>query len=84
MTSVPFWPLSLQVDEKTRQAMFKLRQTWNELFPEKKLYALDLRVNQTLDPAWPITAKEPEEPTTPVASIHINPKFLRVNIKVGI
>ncbi|XP_013419945.1 pre-mRNA cleavage complex 2 protein Pcf11 isoform X2 [Lingula anatina] len=63
-----------KVDEKTRQAMFKLRQTWAELMPNKKLYALDLRVSQTLDPAWPITAKEPVDQPP---SIHINPKFLK-------
>lgn len=48
--------------------MFKLRQTWNEVFPAKKLYTLDIRV-QCIDPAWPITAPPP----TP--SIHVNPKF---------
>lgn len=52
--------------------MYKLRQTWNEIMPNKKLYALDIRV-QKIDPAWPITAKAEE---TPVASIHVNPKFL--------
>ena len=50
--------------------MFKLRQTWKNVLPEKKLYALDVRVNM-LDPAWPITAQAPEQTT-----IHVNPKFL--------
>ena len=63
---------ALQVDEKTRQAMFKLRQTWADLFPNKKLYTLDLRVNH-IDPAWPISAPAPQTATT---SIHVNPKFL--------
>ncbi|KAL1114844.1 hypothetical protein AAG570_007668 [Ranatra chinensis] len=58
-----------KVDEKVRAQMFKLRQTWNEVFPTKKLYALDARVN-AIDPAWPITA-------TPPTSIHVNPKFLQ-------
>ncbi|XP_014281579.1 pre-mRNA cleavage complex 2 protein Pcf11 [Halyomorpha halys] len=58
-----------QVDEKTRSQMFKLRQTWNEVFPPKKLYALDARVN-AIDPAWPITANPPH------GRIHVNPKFL--------
>lgn len=58
-----------QVDEKTRSQMFKLRQTWNEVFPPKKLYALDARVN-AIDPAWPITANPPH------SRIHVNPKFL--------
>lgn len=48
--------------------MFKLRQTWNDVFAAKKLYTLDIRV-QCIDPAWPITAPAP----TP--SIHVNPKF---------
>ncbi|XP_060064813.1 pre-mRNA cleavage complex 2 protein Pcf11-like isoform X2 [Ylistrum balloti] len=59
-----------KVDEKTRQCMFKVRQTWNEIFPNRKLYAVDVRVN-LVDPAWPITAQPPVE-----SSIHVNPKFL--------
>ena len=62
----------MQVDEKRRQAMFKLRQTWADICPAKKLYALDVRVNQ-IDPAWPVTAPLPEKS---VANIHINPRFL--------
>ncbi|GLV35194.1 Pcf11 cleavage and polyadenylation factor subunit [Carabus blaptoides fortunei] len=57
-----------KVDEKVRAQMFKLRQTWNDVFAGKKLYTLDIRV-QCIDPAWPITAPAP----TP--SIHVNPKF---------
>jgi pre-mRNA cleavage complex 2 protein Pcf11 len=68
--------LSLKVDEKTRQSLFKLRQTWSNIFPTRKLYAIDVRVN-TIDPAWPITATAPE---SPVSSIHVNPKFIN---KVG-
>ena len=60
------------MDEKTRAQMFKLRQTWNEVFPPKKLYAVDVRVN-SIDPAWPITAVPP--------TIYVNPKFLRVSIR---
>ncbi|XP_056632001.1 pre-mRNA cleavage complex 2 protein Pcf11 isoform X1 [Diorhabda sublineata] len=59
-----------KVDEKTRAEMFKLRQTWNEVFPQMKLYAIDVQINQ-LDPAWPVTAKLPSN------SIHLNPKFLK-------
>ena len=50
--------------------MFKLRQTWSDVFPLKKLYALDVRV-KSIDPAWPITA-----PLPTAASIHLNPAFL--------
>lgn len=53
--------------------MFRLRQTWSDVFPPKKLYALDVRV-KSIDPAWPITAPAP-------TSIHLNPAFLP---KVGV
>lgn len=57
--------------------MFKLRQTWSDILAARKLYALDVRVNE-IDPAWPV-APMPEstkEPTSP-SSIHVNPKFLQ-------
>lgn len=66
------------MEERTRQSMFKLRQTWNELLNARKLYALDVRVNQ-IDPAWPVApAPEPrrETPKSPT-SIHVNPRFLQ-------
>ncbi|KAK4887613.1 hypothetical protein RN001_003884 [Aquatica leii] len=58
-----------QVEEHTRAEMFRLRQTWNDVIPPKKLYALDVQITQ-LDPAWPVTAPPP-------SSIHFNPKFLK-------
>ncbi|XP_064215104.1 pre-mRNA cleavage complex 2 protein Pcf11 isoform X1 [Tribolium castaneum] len=58
------------VDEETRAEMFKLRQTWNNVFPQMKLYAIDVQIRM-LDPAWPVTA----QPTS--NSIHFNPKFLK-------
>ncbi|XP_014387709.1 PREDICTED: LOW QUALITY PROTEIN: pre-mRNA cleavage complex 2 protein Pcf11 [Myotis brandtii] len=61
-----------KVDENTRKSLFKLRSTWDEIFPLKKLYALDVRVN-SLDPAWPI---RPLPPNGNTSSIHVNPKFL--------
>ncbi|XP_036176569.1 pre-mRNA cleavage complex 2 protein Pcf11-like [Myotis myotis] len=61
-----------KVDENTRKSLFKLRSTWNEIFPLKKLYALDVRVN-SVDPAWPI---QPLPPNVNTSSIHVNPKFL--------
>ncbi|XP_018312633.1 uncharacterized protein Pcf11 isoform X1 [Mycetomoellerius zeteki] len=61
-----------KVDENTRASMWKLRQTWNDVFPPNKLFSLDVRV-QSIDPAWPITAP----PTSiPSGSIHVNPRFL--------
>lgn len=61
------------VNEKVREKMFSLRQTWNEVFPQSKLYALDIKIN-SIDPGWPITAqlKTPKSP-----AIHVNPMFLK-------
>jgi len=61
--------LLLQVNERVREKMFNLRQTWNEVFPQTKLYALDVKVN-VLDNNWPITAKIVPK------SVHLNPNFL--------
>ncbi|KAM6447640.1 pre-mRNA cleavage complex 2 protein Pcf11 [Liasis olivaceus] len=61
-----------KVDENTRKSLFKLRSTWDEIFPLKILYALDVRVN-SVDPAWPV---KPLPPNVNTSSIHVNPKFL--------
>ncbi|KAJ6647215.1 Pre-mRNA cleavage complex 2 protein Pcf11 [Pseudolycoriella hygida] len=58
-----------EVNEKVRQKMFPLRQTWNDVFPQAKLYALDVKTN-ALDPGWPITAKVTQ-------TIHVNPNFFK-------
>nr|XP_042125119.1 pre-mRNA cleavage complex 2 protein Pcf11-like [Peromyscus maniculatus bairdii] len=39
-----------KVDGNTRKRLFELRSTWDKIFPLKKLYALDVRVN-SIDPA---------------------------------
>ncbi|KAA0720086.1 Pre-mRNA cleavage complex 2 protein [Triplophysa tibetana] len=67
-----------KVDEGTRKSLFKLRSTWEEIFPLKKLFALDVRVN-SVDPAWPIKPLPPNVN----ASIHVNPKFLKPTEKVS-
>lgn len=59
------------MDEKTRQSMYKVRQTWTEIFKNRKLYAIDVRVNH-MDPAWPITAVA----ETDKSNIFVNPKFI--------
>ncbi|XP_049536265.1 uncharacterized protein LOC125951454 isoform X2 [Anopheles darlingi] len=60
------------VNERVREKMFGLRQTWNDVFPQSKLYALDIKIN-SIDPGWPITAQmKPKGP-----AIHINPNFLK-------
>lgn len=64
------------MDENTRKSLFKLRSTWDDIFPLKKLYALDVRVN-SLDPAWPI---KPLPPNVNTSSIHVNPKFLNKSV----
>lgn len=51
--------------------MWKLRQTWNDVFPAKKLFSLDVRV-QSIDPAWPIA---PLKPSISSGVIHFNPRF---------
>lgn len=50
--------------------MYSLRITWNEVFPQTKLYALDVKVN-VMDNNWPITAKVLPK------SVHVNPNFLK-------
>lgn len=52
--------------------MFKLRQTWSTMLPNATLYRIDKKIKSLLDPAWPITATEPEQ-----TSIHVNPRFLQ-------
>ncbi|XP_052868953.1 uncharacterized protein LOC128274711 [Anopheles cruzii] len=58
--------------DRVREKMFNLRLTWNDLFPQSKLYALDIKIN-SMDSGWPITASLKPK-TQP--SIHLNPKFL--------
>ncbi|XP_051175876.1 uncharacterized protein LOC127291029 isoform X2 [Leptopilina boulardi] len=65
-----------EVDEATRASMFKLRQTWYNVFPAKKLYLLDVRVHG-VDPAWPIRPLPSNISAS--GSIHVNPKFFSVS-----
>ncbi|XP_071642109.1 uncharacterized protein Pcf11 isoform X4 [Temnothorax longispinosus] len=60
-----------KVDENTRASMWKLRQTWSDVFPPQKLLSLDYQV-QRIDPAWPIIPSA----SIPSGSIHVNPRFL--------
>uniref|UniRef100_A0A0N5AWT2 CID domain-containing protein n=1 Tax=Syphacia muris TaxID=451379 RepID=A0A0N5AWT2_9BILA len=45
-------------DERTRLALHKLRQTWNDYFKASTLYKIDLAVHG-IDPAWPIVTPQP-------------------------
>lgn len=58
--------------DKVREKMFALRETWNDVFLQTKLYALDVKVNQ-IDQNWPIVAKV----VTKNPKIHVNPNFLK-------
>ncbi|KAK6060267.1 hypothetical protein COOONC_02078 [Cooperia oncophora] len=52
----------LEGDEVVRAAMYRLRQTWGDIFNRSKLYQLDIKVNE-IDRAWPLTAlKQPAKP----------------------
>lgn len=63
---------SFQVDEKTRLAMYKLRQTWTPYFSNLTLHNLDTRTHY-IDPAWPITARQPDPSAT---TNHIHPNAM--------
>ncbi|XP_059622586.1 uncharacterized protein LOC132265822 [Phlebotomus argentipes] len=65
-----------KVNEKVREKMFALRQTWNEVFSQQKLYTLDVKIN-CMDPGWPITAKVKSP------AIHLNPNFLKNKVGTG-
>lgn len=54
--------------------MFKLRQTWKDVFSTTKLHSLDMRV-QRIDRNWPV-ANLPQNLTAAKSIIHVNPKFL--------
>ncbi|XP_026836593.1 uncharacterized protein LOC6549106 isoform X4 [Drosophila erecta] len=68
-----------QVLEKVRERMYALRQTWNEVFPPSKMYALDVKVKR-LDNNWPITAKQPTNKIHVNPAIHVNPDFLKTGM----
>ncbi|KAL7636569.1 UNVERIFIED_CONTAM: hypothetical protein RMT77_013346 [Armadillidium vulgare] len=42
-----------KVDEEGRRKLYKLRQTWNDVFPHSRLCYLDTKVHG-IDPAWPV------------------------------
>ncbi|CAD5208813.1 unnamed protein product [Bursaphelenchus xylophilus] len=79
----------LQADDKTRGAMYKLRNTWVNVYPRGKLYMIDLKIHE-LDNNWPVhslstsgalstTAPRPPNPRPPQTAqttIHVNPRFI--------
>ena len=62
------------MDENTRAKLWKLRQTWNDIFPTQQLFSLDVGVHN-IDPAWPLSAL-PANALQSKSIIHVNPKFL--------
>ncbi|TGZ58879.1 hypothetical protein CRM22_009378 [Opisthorchis felineus] len=46
-------------DEKGRLKLYNLRTTWKDIFPNTRMYELDIRVREH-DPAWPLLAVPPE------------------------
>ncbi|XP_018651276.1 hypothetical protein Smp_084870 [Schistosoma mansoni] len=46
-------------DEKGRLKLYNLRTTWKDIFPNSRMYELDIRVREH-DPAWPLLASAPE------------------------
>ena len=71
-------------DVTTRAALYKLRSTWNEVFPLPTLRSLDLRIKQDLDPKWPVAATPSSSKSAAAAAaggggsnIHINPAVFK-------
>lgn len=60
------------MDETNRKALYKLRQTWNEVFPNPVLYQIDVSVKR-IDPAWPVTANNPNSSQPPSAMSRSSP-----------
>uniref|UniRef100_A0A5S6QJN1 CID domain-containing protein n=1 Tax=Trichuris muris TaxID=70415 RepID=A0A5S6QJN1_TRIMR len=68
-----------KVDERTRQSLFKLRQTWPDIFPASRLYRIDIKVHE-IDPAWPLQEpsqlKATQNANPVLKSVHFNPRFI--------
>ncbi|CAD5206148.1 unnamed protein product [Bursaphelenchus okinawaensis] len=85
----------LQADDRTRASMYKLRNTWANVYPRAKLYAIDLKIHE-IDRNWPVlsltsngaraaapAAPRPEPapatPQTAASNVHVNPRFYSGN-----
>lgn len=65
--------------------MYNLRQTWPGIFPNSRLYMIDVKVHE-IDPAWPISeaalagrdkiAAAGPLPAAGTTTIHVNPRFV--------
>ena len=73
------------LDVKTRTALYKLRSTWNEVFPPATLYQLDLKIKGEHDPKWPAAppkATAGSAAASAGSNIHINPAVFKNAKKV--
>nr|XP_018670290.1 pre-mRNA cleavage complex 2 protein Pcf11 isoform X3 [Ciona intestinalis] len=64
-------------NEKQKMSLYKLRTTWDEYFPLKRLHALDVKI-QGIDPNWPVKPL-PAHLQDASTNIHVNPKFIKRN-----
>ncbi|VEL42758.1 unnamed protein product, partial [Protopolystoma xenopodis] len=60
-------------DEKGRIKLYNLRATWRDVFPNSRMYELDVRVREH-DPAWPLLAK-PDDVRSSIRSLPNVPKI---------
>uniref|UniRef100_A0A0K2T6I2 CID domain-containing protein n=1 Tax=Lepeophtheirus salmonis TaxID=72036 RepID=A0A0K2T6I2_LEPSM len=73
-----FASVFITAPEKVRSLMYRLRNTWNDIFTPTKMFQLDKKV-KTMDPAWPIVNTPPASSSTkvhttsPQPNIHVNP-----------
>jgi len=69
-------------DVNTRASMYKLRTTWNSVFPFVILRQLDTTVREKLDPKWPLTPEPKASVTSTGSNIHINPNVLGRKVRL--
>lgn len=67
---------TFQADDKSKMSMYKLRSTWDNYFPLKKLHSLDMTIKE-LDPNWPVKSLPSHLQDNATTNIHVNPKFIK-------
>lgn len=60
--------------------LYKLRQTWNEMFLETKLHMIDMEANK-IDSAWPIIASSADHPNASIYTDHKS-ETSKVSVKI--
>ena len=61
----------MKADGKTRADLYKLRSTWDEIFPLQLLKQLDVTVRNA-DPNWPMRSKKRRHSKNPLALVRID------------